>query len=107
MEVLLPSSRSKSGEEHSLFVDGGYVTLTGKKHNVLELKSIEEDIEVMAVSEKEGGLCLMTEDFKEFMVPFDICQLTSDDILVDLPMKFHVVHISEKITQIEHFPSEM
>lgn len=34
MEVLLPSSVDKSGDEHNLFVCGGYVTLRGEVNNV-------------------------------------------------------------------------
>lgn len=34
MEVLHPSSIERTGEEHNLFVSGGYITLRGQVNNV-------------------------------------------------------------------------
>ncbi|MGL5118206.1 MAG: hypothetical protein ACRC7H_03180, partial [Plesiomonas shigelloides] len=48
MDVLLPSS--KSGEEQSLFVDGGYVTFTGKKHNVSSFKFNIIEVQFLTLS---------------------------------------------------------
>lgn len=62
---------------------------------------------MIRVSEIEDGLCLLTKDFKEYMMSPDVFTVSLDDMLAKLPVKLYVVHFKKRITKLKHFSAEI
>ncbi|MGL5904533.1 MAG: hypothetical protein ACRCZO_17755 [Cetobacterium sp.] len=50
---------------------------------IVEQRQTKEEIEVIVISEKEDGLCLLTSEFEEYMMSPEVSNMSVDDWLMN------------------------
>ncbi len=66
-----------------------------------EVEPIEQEVEVVGVTEIENNCHLLTADDEIFLVPSQHYSGNIDDIIMELPLKMIIKHVNKRVVSIQ------